>query len=176
VALTNFNHVMNMQTIALSDSGWLSHLRNDISLKEMYRTRLVRVDLPPAQSDPIRRILHIWLRKLWYTKRAKLSNPENPKNPLAAPSSRGHQNTITIADIMARFLFACVAGSMLILPLSILSYQSKLSTRLLTISLFIVVFAFMLSLVSPASNQTVMGTAAAYAAVLSVFVSTNLGS
>lgn len=140
----------------------------------MYKTRLIRVDLPPAQADPIQRTLHIWLRKLWYTKRVKSSNPETPTAASAIPNfSYGYQNTITIANITARFLFACVAGSFLVFPLLILSYQEKLRTRLLTISLFIVVFAIILSLAAPASNQTVMATSAAYAAVLSVFVSTS---
>lgn len=83
------------------------------------------------------------------------------------------QNRITIADIMERFLFACVAGASLVFPLIILSYQERLHTMLLTISLCIIVFAIVLFLAAPASNQAVMGTAVAYVAVLSVYMSTS---
>ncbi|TEY29168.1 hypothetical protein BOTCAL_0965g00040 [Botryotinia calthae] len=179
--IIRFNQIMNMQTIALSDSTWLSHLRKDISKEEMYRTKLLRIDLPPAQRDPIRHILHRCLRKFWYTKRAKLPNLEAPplstppSTPPSAPDFQSHQNTITITDFVARFLIACIAGAFLIFPLFILSFQEDLNNRLLTISLCIIVFAFLLSLISQASNQTVLEASAAYAAVLSVFVSSNIG-
>ncbi|TGO57574.1 hypothetical protein BCON_0064g00440 [Botryotinia convoluta] len=173
-AIINFNSISRLQTIALSDCGWLSTIRDDITMEEMYLTRLMRVDLAPADSDPIRRALHRWLRKFWYAKRVMSSNLESSKRtPMAPGVSQRYQNTITIADIMARFLFACVAGASLVFPLVILSYQERLHTRLLTITLCIIVFAIVLSLTAPASNQTVMGTAAAYAAVLSVYVSTS---
>lgn len=174
-AIINFNRISSLQTIALSDCGWLSTVRDDITMEEMYMTRLIRVDLAPADSDPIRRTLHRWLRRFWYAKRVMSSNPERAKGGthLSPSSSQRYQNTITIADVMARFLFACVAGASLVFPLVILSYQERLHTRLLTISLCIIVFAIILSLTAPASNQTIMGTAAAYAAVLSVYVSTS---
>ncbi|KAF7924404.1 uncharacterized protein EAE98_007455 [Botrytis deweyae] len=173
-AILNFNNISRLQTIALSDCGRLSAIRDDITIKEMYKTRLMRVDLAPADSDPIRRALHRCLRKFWYAKRVNFPNLESlERSPMTSGVSQRYQNTITIADIMARFLFACVAGASLVFPLVILSYQERLHTRLLTISLCIIVFAIVVSLAAPASNQAVMGTAAAYAAVLSVYVSTS---
>ncbi|KAF7876956.1 uncharacterized protein EAF02_008176 [Botrytis sinoallii] len=166
-AILNFNNISRLQTIALSDCGRLSAIRDDITIKEMYKTRLMRVthacgsracgfgSHTPSAAPMSAQIL------------------SSERSPMTSGVSQRYQNTITIADIMARFLFACVAGASLVFPLVILSYQERLHTRLLTISLCIIVFAIVVSLAAPASNQAIMGTAAAYAAVLSVYVSTS---
>jgi len=169
-AILAFNQIMNFQTVALSDSTWLSSLRTDISQEEMYKTKLLRIDLPPSsQRDPIQYLLHRYLRRLWYKKRTKVSSPEAPG------LSRGghlqsHQNTIRIADTLARFLFACIAGVLLVFPLYVLSYQSTLESHLITVSLCIVVFSFLLSLLWQSSNQQALEVVAAYTAVLVVFL------
>ena len=71
----------------------------------MDKTRLVHIDLAPAQPDPVRQVLYIWLLNFWYAKRAKLSKPENTKNIPTITNSSGHQDTITIADITAHLEF-----------------------------------------------------------------------
>lgn len=77
-AVLAFNNIMNLQTIALSDSEWLSSLPNNISMQETFKTRLLRLDLPPStQRDAIRYFLHRWIRKLWFEARVKGSSLED---------------------------------------------------------------------------------------------------
>lgn len=167
-AVLAFNNIMNLQTIALSDSEWLSSLPNNISMQETFKTRLLRLDLPPStQRDAIRYFLHRWIRKLWFEARVKGSSLEDDST---APNSQGYRNTIRIADIAARFIFALLAGVFFIVPLVVLSYQTSLRSHLVTVSICIVVFSFLLSLISQASNQETLMAVAAYAAVLVVFV------
>ncbi|TVY42081.1 hypothetical protein LOCC1_G004289 [Lachnellula occidentalis] len=164
--IISFNKIMNLQTIALSDSNWLSSLRTDINNQETFKTRLLRVDLPPStQRDPVRYFLHRWLRKLWFQSRVKTPNPE-----ATTPNFQGYRNSIRIADILARFIFALLAGAFLIVPLVVLSYQLSLQSHLVTVSICILAFSILLSLVSQASNQETVMAVAAYAAVLVVFV------
>ncbi|TVY18333.1 hypothetical protein LARI1_G004143 [Lachnellula arida] len=164
--IISFNKVMNLQTIALSDSNWLSSLRTDINNQETFKTRLLRLDLPPStQRDPVRYLLHRWLRKLWFKSRVKTPNPE-----ATAPNFQGYRNSIRIADILARLVFALSAGAFMIGPLVLLSYQMSLQSHLATVSIWILLFSFVLSLVTQASNQETVMAVAAYAAVLVVFV------
>jgi len=43
--LDSFNKMMMMETFVLADNDWQSRLRNDLNPYEVYKTRLVRVDL-----------------------------------------------------------------------------------------------------------------------------------
>jgi hypothetical protein len=120
---------MNMQTIALSDSNWLSSLRTDINHQETFKTKLLRLDLPPStKRDPIRYFHHRWLRKLWFKARIKSLNPE-----ATIPNFQGYRNTVLIADILTRFIFGLLAGAFLIIPLVVLSYQMSLQSHLATV-------------------------------------------
>ncbi|THV46470.1 hypothetical protein BGAL_0384g00160 [Botrytis galanthina] len=77
-------------------------------MEEMSQTRLMRVHLAPADADPIRRALHRWLRKFCHANVDFLNLESLERSPMTF--SQKCQNRITIADIMERFLFTCVAG------------------------------------------------------------------
>jgi len=84
-----------------------------------------------------------------------------------------YQNNILVADVLSRFLVALVAGAFMVLPLVMVSYQDTQKTHLITISIWIVVFALLASTMLKTSGIATMGAIAAYAAILSVFVSNN---
>lgn len=68
-------------------------------------------------------------------------------------------------------MIALIAEAALVVPLSILSWQPLQESRLLVVMGCIAVFCFLISLLSKASNYEAMAASAAYAAVLSVFIS-----
>jgi hypothetical protein len=174
-ALIAFNTVVNMETFALTDNMELARRRIDITPQEACQTRLVRVDLPSGRSrDPLRGTLTRWLRGLRQRRLDRLA--------LSAEATGLHrhnsvfnfkplsQNTVLLTDMIARFLVAIAACVLLVVPLVILNYQGRRAAHLVTVSVCIVVFSLLVSLASKASNQETMAAAAAYAAVLVVFV------
>ncbi len=84
---------------------------------------------------------------------------------------RTYQNTTRIAEIVTRFMIAMVTEAALVVPLIVLSRQNSRKSRLLVVISFVSIFCFLLSLLSKASNYEIMAASAAYAAVLTVFVS-----
>jgi hypothetical protein len=90
---------------------------------------------------------------------------------LRAMFDRSYQNTARVAEAATRFLAAALAGTFLVVPLIILSFQTSKGSHLVTVSVCIVVFSLLISLSSKASNYETMAASAAYAAVLAVFVS-----
>jgi hypothetical protein len=183
-ALKSFNHIMTMETFSLSENLTESNARDDLSQYEKYKTRLVRVDLATRNSsrDPMQHLLRKVLRRLWYhalSARESARNPDQeggckpPTSHVRAQFNRSFQNTARIAETAARFLIAVFAGSFLVIPLIILSFQTSKASNLITVSICIVVFSFLVSLLSKASNYETMAASAAYAAVLAVFISGN---
>ena len=82
-----------------------------------------------------------------------------------------YQNTTAIADIVWKVLVALLANIFIVAPLAILSYQSKRGIQLVIVSIWVVVFSLLISIFFKASNQATVAAIAAYAAVLSVFIS-----
>lgn len=170
---------MTMET----DNGQLNP-RSSINPYESYKTRLLRVDLPPRRDsrDLLRGSLRKFLRKLWFhllSGRARASKEQSVHSSAADWESRSknfHQNTARVAEVFTRFLVALIASAFLIVPLILLSLQSSDKAHLITVSVFILVFAFIVSFLSKASNSETMAAAAAYAAVLVVFVSNSSGN
>lgn len=181
-ALISFNHVMTMETFSLSDNPSQSNARNDLNPYETYKTRLVRVDLAPRSSsrDPIQHYLRKCLRTLWYSTRSARSEDKDEESGIKSPVSnaramfdRSYQNTARVAEAATRFFVAVFAGSFLVVPLVVLSFQTSKESHLVTVSVCIVVFSLLVSLLSKASNYETMAASAAYAAVLAVFISDN---
>ena len=185
-ALASFNKVMLMETYSLADNGWESSLRTDFNPYETYKTRLVRVDQAyrTGSRDIIRHALRKCLRALWFFVRCRGGiGRDDAREPDASSSSsaattlesglmtKSYQNTARLAEIMTRFLVALLAGAFLVIPLVILSCQSSGRAHLITVSVCIVVFSLLVSLVSRASNEQIMVASAGYAAVLVVFLS-----
>ena len=165
-----------METFALADNKWQSGLQRDLSLYEIYKMRLVRVDLKRCGGtrDLLRHGLRKGLRALWFFlySRRSLQKQQERLDPLYEEDfSRSHQNTGPLADMIARFLVAILTAAFLIAPLGVLTKQTRSGAHLLTVSIFILAFSIFLAVFSRATNQEIMGASAAYAAVLVVFVS-----
>lgn len=173
---------MSMETCSMLDDERQSYLRTDLSLYEKYNTRLVRVDLGPRTSqDPINRCIHKCLRwfRYWRISRRSIADDECASQPAHSDRSRrrwSYQSTVVLADVVWRVLVALAANIFIVVPMVVLSLQSSKRTQLITVSIWIVVFSFLASIFFKASNQATVAVIAAYAAVLSVFISNGSGT
>jgi Ca2+/Na+ antiporter len=82
-----------------------------------------------------------------------------------------HQNTILIANIIGHVTTAGLTAASLVAPLAILSHESSRDNQLVVVSVCILVLSSLVSLFLKVSSFEMMAVSAAYAAVLSVFVS-----
>lgn len=171
---------MLMETFALADDDWQSHLRGDLNAYELYKTRLVRVDLAQRSGsrDVLRHSLRKGLRAFWFFIRSgaikhgrKTQDFSKSASDMESNLKGSYQNTARLAEVITRFLVALIAGAFLVVPMVILANQSSRKAQLITVSMCIVVFSFLISLISMASNEQIMLASAAYAAVLVVFLS-----
>lgn len=183
--LVSFNQIMMMETFALADNSWQASLRSDNQNPyELYKTRLVRVDTVSRSrsGDLLRRSLRKYLRAFWFFIRFRGKHAHQKHSSYSSATElesnlkRSYQNTSLLADIITRFLVALIAGAFLVTPLAILSHQSTSEAHLVTISVFVVFFSLLVSLLTRATNEEMMVASAAYAAVLSVFLSNNSDS
>ncbi|KAF2012942.1 hypothetical protein BU24DRAFT_425539 [Aaosphaeria arxii CBS 175.79] len=172
-ALASFNNIMSMETFSLLDDEQQSSLRDDICLHEKHKTRLLRVDLGTrARTDPFQRWLHRYLRafRYWRLSTKSLSDSEG-RGSIAKSTRWSRQNTVLIAEMIGRVTTAVLTAVFLIVPLAIMSHQSSKNTQLIVISACILILAFLMSFFLRVSSFEMMAVTAAYAAVLSVFVS-----
>ncbi|KAH9882576.1 hypothetical protein J1614_000812 [Plenodomus biglobosus] len=172
-ALASFNNIMNMETFSLLDDEQQSSLRDDLCLHEIHKTRLLRVDLGTrARTDPFQRWLHKYLRAFRYWRLSKKSHGDDEGlGPVANFPRSSHQNTILIAEMIGRVTTAAVTTIFLVAPLVVLSHESSKNIQLAVISVCILILAFLVSFLLKVSSFEMMAVTAAYAAVLSVFVS-----
>jgi peptidoglycan/LPS O-acetylase OafA/YrhL len=77
-------------------------------------------------------------------------------------------------DQLARVLFALLGGILLLAPLASMAYITAKRYLILSAVLFVLLFAIVLALTTTASNQELAAATAAYAAVLVVFVGSNI--
>jgi len=82
-----------------------------------------------------------------------------------------HQNTVLIAEVTGRIFVALITGAFLVVPLGLLSSKSVRGTQLVVVAVAVLAFSFLVAGLLKVSNYEMMVVAAAYAAVLSVFVS-----
>ncbi|KAL8284531.1 hypothetical protein RB597_001936 [Gaeumannomyces tritici] len=173
-ALIAFNQIMSMETFSLIDDEKQASLRTDLTLKEVYKTRLLRADLPPrSRTDPFQRQFHKILRALRYRQisgRAE-GNPEG-REPLGHPGGTwGQQNTALIAGVLGRVATTVVVAVFLVAPMVALVLVEDRVRQLVISSVFILAFSFLVALTLQISNFEMMAISAAYAAVLSTFMS-----
>ncbi|KAF2658060.1 hypothetical protein K491DRAFT_574418, partial [Lophiostoma macrostomum CBS 122681] len=175
-ALISFNQLMAMETFSLLDDEKQASLQSHLSLHEIYKTRLLRADLGPrSRTDPFQRWLHKCLRAFRYWRLSKRSNDSGEgsasfdKNRGARRSS--YQNTVLIAEASARVAIAVLIGIFLVVPLYILSHHDSKNFQLVVVSVWILVLSFLVALLLKVTSFELMAISAAYAAVLSVFVS-----
>jgi hypothetical protein len=168
-----------METCSMIDDERRRTFRSDLTLYETHKARLVRVDLAPLNlQDPFHRCLHKCLRWLRYRRLVGNSTtyPDNERAVAPTYSDRAipkwsYQNTVALADTMWRVLVGLGAYIFIVVPLAILSYQSSKGIQLLTISVWIAVFSLVSAFFFKSSSQATVAVIAAYAAVLSVFIS-----
>ncbi|KAI1485230.1 hypothetical protein F5X96DRAFT_660881 [Biscogniauxia mediterranea] len=172
-ALAAFNNIMSMETFSLLDDEKQSSLRTDLSLYEIYKTRLIRVDLGPrSRTDPFQRWIHKWLRRFRYWRLSRISQGHPESLASVKKDHRwSYQNTTLTASIIGRMITTTITASFLIVPLALLSHQSLRDTQLAVISSCILIFSFLVAVMLRISNFEMMAVSAAYAAVLSAFIS-----
>ena len=167
-----------METFSLIDYEGQSIKRSDLHPHEKYVTRLVRVDLGTrATHDPFRRGIQKALQRLQYWRRCNKLRSDEERGRMAGSCRTSKKvscrNMALHADILSRVLLSLLAGVFMVSPLIMISYQSTQKSHLITISLWITGFLLSVSATLRASNLATVGAVAAYAAVLSVFISRN---
>ena len=164
-----------METVSLLDDGKQSSLQTELSLFERYKTRLVRADVGTrSRTDPFQRWLHKRLRAFRYWRIANIMKQKGPESPRSSPKYHwSHQNTVLIASIAGRLVAAIIAAAFLVTPLAILSTRSIKGTQVTVVCVFVLLFAAVVTTLLKVSSYEMMAASAAYAAVLSVFVSNN---
>jgi hypothetical protein len=121
-------------------------------------------------SDPLRDWLKAKLpRGLTYTKREMRHRTDEYLSG-AAP-----EEVSPFVDKLARFMVAFAGGVSLVVPMVVMRLNETLLKSLVTVSVAVVLFAGVLSLVFKASNTDTLVATATYAAVLVVFVGTSSG-
>lgn len=165
-----------METSSLIDDEGQSRQRNDLHPYEMYKTRLVRADLGTrATHDPFRRGIQKAMQRFqyWRTCGRAETNEERGTNsrPFRNARNASYQNTALVAEILSRIFTSLMAGAFMVLPLIMVSYQKRQRDHLITISVWIIAFSLSVSATLRSSNLATVGAVAAYAAVLSVFIS-----
>ena len=171
-SLVIFNSIMNMETMSLLDNERQSSMRTDLTLHEKYESRLVCADLGArSQADPFQRCINKYLRHFRYWRMSKkVGNDPEAQVPMAVDQNWSYQNTIVIANVFGRVITAIVAGVFLVLPLTLLSTAIR-GAQLGVVAVFILLFSFLVGIMLKMSNYEMMVVSAAYAAILSVFVS-----
>ena len=76
-------------------------------------------------------------------------------------------------DTLARFIVAITGGLSLVVPMLVMRLGETLAKSLTTVSVAVILFSALTSLMFKASNVETLGDTAAYAAVLVVFVGTS---
>lgn len=163
---------MAMETFSLIDDEKQSRLRTELTLEEIYKTRLLRADLDPrSHTDPFQRQIHKWFRAFQLQRQANNFTGQ-AESPLPRPSkSPIYRNSILISEICGRIITILITILFLILPLALLSQEIDKRKQLIIVSIFILFFALIVAMALKMPSYQIMAVCAAYAAVLSTFVS-----
>lgn len=167
---------MAMERCSLLDDEKVASARTDLTLPEMYETRLLRLELPPrSRADPVSHWIHRLLRdyRYWRLSRRCGASAVEAQGALGRADSSSYQNSATISNILGRLISTLVTGLFLVVPLVVLRPDSIPTLQLVVVAVCILLFSFLVATMMKASNFEMMAVAAAYAAVLSVFVSNN---
>lgn len=174
--LAAFSHVMAMETVSLLDDEKQSKLPSELTIYEKYKTRLLRVDLGSrARIDPLQRWLRSQLRSFRYHRIARRQGQggglESSFEFPFPPGYWSYNNTAVIANIASRILCTIIIGLLLIVPLITLSAWSSTGVKIAIVCGFITFFSIVVAVLLRVSSYELLAASAAYAAVLSVFVS-----
>ncbi|OIW26313.1 hypothetical protein CONLIGDRAFT_646490 [Coniochaeta ligniaria NRRL 30616] len=168
------------------------YLRQHKSLdKEQTRDRKLRLQLffqsaedfgDPFQShyswfqnthdkiDPVRRA---FMRHL--PSRLTYSHHERQERKKEYMEGKPPKKVSIFVDRLVRLITALVGGLFLIVPVHIMSFSPSLIKSLVTVSVAVVVFAFVVSFLVRVTNIETLVSTATYAAVLVVFVGSTAG-
>jgi hypothetical protein len=166
---------MSLETFSLLDDEQHSSYHQDLSLPEMHKMRLLRVDrqFDRIREDPIQR----WLQKTLRNKRYQNLAARNSSAEECRPSNiRGakewsQQSTSYVANMVARVISALLLAAFLLVPLVLLSEQSSKGIQLAIITVSIILFCCFVSVMLKVSHLEMVIVCAAYTAILSVFIS-----
>ena len=141
--------------------------------KDVYACKDVRVVDESSESksgsiDPLRNFLRRILptRLTWTEEEIMLRYDDywEHKSP---------QGISPFIDTLARFIVAITGGLSLVIPMLVMRLGETLAKSLTTVSVAVVLFSALTSLMFKASNVETLAATAAYAAVLVVFVGTS---
>lgn len=106
---------------------------------------------------------------------SRLSWTENERRARKPDYSHGKPPEIysPLLDSLARFIIGTLGGCALIIPMVVMVLHSSLAKSLITVSIAVVIFALVLSLIFETDNKDTITATATYAAVLVVFVGTS---
>ncbi len=126
-------------------------------------------DESPKATDPLRSLL----------KRVLPSNLTWTGEEMARDSGSEYRMGETPEDVspfvdgLARFIVAITGGLSLVVPMLVMRLGETLPKSLTTVSVAVILFSALTSLMFRASNVETLAATAAYAAVLVVFVGTS---
>lgn len=173
-----FNFIMSMETVSLfDDENQVAH-RQDLTIHELYKTRLVRVDQSPrVRQDPLQRRIHKILRwfRFWRLSKKSRNNVEAAGKQAIGEGKRSYQNTALVSTIISRSILVILTAIFLTVPLISLSQESRKGVQLTVISTCVAAFGLLVSLALAATSLEIMIVCAAYAAILAVFLSNGSG-
>lgn len=86
------------------------------------------------------------------------------------PTLQRIQQSSTVVDNIARFIIGVLGGGALLGPMIIMTFHKSQTARLITVSVAVLIFGFLLSVSTKAANQEILGATAAYAAVMVVYI------
>ncbi|KAL2053190.1 hypothetical protein ABVK25_006515 [Lepraria finkii] len=126
----------------------------------------------PEQSefsyDPLRGwLMRILPRSFYYDKK------ERERRTVKYRRGKPPKQLSPFVDKLARFIVAITGGLSLVVPMLIMRLRESLTKSLITVSVAVVLFAGLISLMFRASNVETLAATATYAAVLVVFVGTS---
>ncbi|KAK0512871.1 hypothetical protein JMJ35_004888 [Cladonia borealis] len=128
-------------------------------------------EVPKSASgsvDPLRRLLKRVLPRhlTWTEEELKLHFIEHTMDMTPEVVS-------SFVDTLARFIVAITGGLSLVVPMLVMRLDEHLKKSLITVSVAVLLFSALTSLMFKASNVETLAATAAYAAVLVVFVGTS---
>ncbi|KAI1874792.1 uncharacterized protein JN550_002221 [Neoarthrinium moseri] len=127
-------------------------------------------DAHGAKIDPLRQaLMRVLPAQLTY------SSHEKRERKKEYAEGRTPKEVSGFVDRLVRFSIALTGGALLVAPMIIMTLNQSQEKSLVTASAFVVLFAFLVSMVFRGSNIETLASTATYAAVLVVFVGTTTG-
>ena len=123
----------------------------------------------PGPIDPVRNIL----KRVLPESLALTSEAAARRDQIEWLGGEPPKEISSFVDTLARFIVAITGGLSLVIPMLVMRLGETLAKSLTTVSVAVILFSALTSLMFKASNVETLGATAAYAAVLVVFVGTS---